>query len=172
MKAHGGLITREDLKGYQAKKRDAVRGTYRGYEIIGMPPTSSGGIALVEMLNILEGYDLQGNGYGSAQNMHLIAESMRRAFADRAQLPRRSGLQPGHAARSADLEGVRGTRCARRSTRTQRRSRRRRRSPGRRESPETTHLSIVDAQRNAVSMTYTLEPATARASSCPAPASC
>ena len=62
-----------------------MRGTYRGYDIISMPPISSGGVALIEMLNILEGYDLAANGYGSAQNAHLITEAMRRAYADRAR---------------------------------------------------------------------------------------
>ncbi len=85
MKANGGLITREDLKNYQAKERAPLTGTYRGYEVIGMPPPSSGGIAVIHMLNVLEGFDLKANGYGAAQNLHLIAESMRRAFADRAQ---------------------------------------------------------------------------------------
>ena len=85
MKANDGLITREDLKNYRAKERAPIKGTYRGYEVIGMPPPSSGGIAVVHMLNVLEGFDLKANGYGSAQNLHLVAESMRRAFADRAQ---------------------------------------------------------------------------------------
>src|SRR6185436_7828769 len=84
MKAHGGLIGRDDLKRYQAKKRVPLRGTYRAYEVLSMPPISSGGTALMEMLNILEGYDLKSYGFGSAQSVHLIAESMRRAFADRA----------------------------------------------------------------------------------------
>lgn len=74
MKANGGLITRADLKAYQARKRDVVRGTYRGHEIIGMAPPSSGGIGVITMLNILEGYDLKANGYGSARNLHLITE--------------------------------------------------------------------------------------------------
>jgi gamma-glutamyltranspeptidase/glutathione hydrolase len=85
MKANGGLITREDLKNYQAKQRTPIKGTYRGYEIIGMPPPSSGGISVQLMLNILEGYDLKANGAGSAQNIHVMAEAMRRAFAERAQ---------------------------------------------------------------------------------------
>src|SRR5512145_3338828 len=85
MKANGGLITREDMKNYQAKQRTPIKGTYRGYEIIGMPPPSSGGISVQMMLNILEGYDLKANGFGSAQNLHYLAESMRRAFAERAQ---------------------------------------------------------------------------------------
>jgi gamma-glutamyltranspeptidase/glutathione hydrolase len=81
----GGLITREDLKNYKAKKRTPIKGTYRGYEVISMPPISSGGVAMVQMLNILEGYDLGANGFGSAANVHLMIESMRRAYADRAR---------------------------------------------------------------------------------------
>ena len=131
MKANGGLITREDLKNYQRQEARAIKGTYRGYEVIGMAPPSSGGIAVAQMLNVLEGYDLKANGYGSAKNLHLIAESMRRAFADRAQylgdpdfvsdMPVARLISKDYAARP----------CARRSTRTRPRSRRRRRSPGR-----------------------------------------
>ena len=156
MKANGGLITMADLKTYQAKKRAVVKGTYRGYDIIGMPPPSSGGMAVVQMLNVLEGYDLKANGYGSAQNIHLAAEAMRRAFADRARyiadpdfekdipLPMliskdyatalRKTINPKKASKSA-VNKFDWTS----------------------ESPETTHLSIVDAKRNAVAMTYTLE---------------
>jgi len=156
MKANGGLITRDDLKKYQAKKREVIKGTYRGYEIIGMAPPSSGGIAVTQMLNVLEGYDLKANGYGSAQNLHLIAESMRRAFADRAQylgdpdfvmnMPvarliskeyadtLRKTINPNKASKSSPTSFTWST-----------------------ESQETTHLSVVDANRNAVSMTYTLE---------------
>ena len=156
MKSHDGLITRDDLKKYQPKKREVIKGNYRGYELIGMPPPSSGGIAVVEALNILEGYDLKANGYGSAKNVHLIAESMRRAFADRAQylgdpdfvtnmpIPRliskeygetlRKTINPNKASKSSPSTFTWPT-----------------------ESQETTHFSVVDAQRNAVSMTYTLE---------------
>ncbi len=156
MKANGGLITMADLKAYQAKKRGVVKGTYRGYDIIGMPPPSSGGMAVVQMLNVLEGFDLKGNGYGSAQNIHLTAEAMRRAFADRARylgdpdfekdipLPMliskdyanglRKTINPNKASKSV-VNKYEWTS----------------------ESPETTHLSIVDAKRNAVAMTYTLE---------------
>ena len=95
MAAHGGLITREDLKAYQAKKRTPVRGTYRDLEVISMAPPSSGGTALVEMLNILEAYDLKSMGYGSAASLHLIAESMRRAFADRARHLADPDFNPG-----------------------------------------------------------------------------
>jgi len=85
MAAHGGLITRDDLKNYKAVRRIPVTGSYRGYEIISMPPPSSGGVALLEMLNVLEGYDLAAMGFGSANAIHVEAEAMKRAFADRAR---------------------------------------------------------------------------------------
>ncbi len=156
MKANGGLITREDLKNYQAHQRAPIRGTYRGYDVIGMPPPSSGGISVQMMLNVLEGSDLKSNGYGSARNLHLIAESMRRAFADRAQhlgdpdfvktMPvdrliskayaaeLRKTINPNKASTSSPTTFTWAT-----------------------ESAETTHFSIVDGQRNAVAVTYTLE---------------
>src|SRR5579875_781899 len=81
----GGLITAGDLASYEVKERTPIRGTYRGYEIISAPPPSSGGIALVEVLNILEGYDLTKEGEGSAQSIHLTAEAFQRAFFDRAE---------------------------------------------------------------------------------------
>ena len=156
MKANNGLITREDLKKYQPKKRETTRGTYRGYEIIGMAPPSSGGIAVTQMLNVLEGYDLKANGYGSAKNLHLIAESMRRAFADRAQF-------------LGDPDFVSGMPVARLISKEYAETLRKTINPDKAskssptsftwptESQETTHLSVVDANRNAVSMTYTLE---------------
>ena len=156
MKANGGLITGADLKNYQAKERVPVKGTYRGYEVIGMPPPSSGGIAVIEMLNVLEGYDLKANGYGAAQNLHLIAESMRRAFADRAQ-------------HIADPDFVAGIPVAQLLSKDYATQVRKTINPNKAsvsspttftwptESQETTHLSVVDAKRNAVSMTYTLE---------------
>ena len=156
MKANGGLITREDLKAYRAKERAPIKGTYRGYEVIGMPPPSSGGIAVVHMLNVLEGFDLKANGYGSAQNLHLVAESMRRAFADRAQHlgdPDFVGNIPVAQLISKDYATqVRKTINPNKASVS---------SPSTfswpTESQETTHLSVVDEKRNAVSMTYTLE---------------
>jgi gamma-glutamyltranspeptidase/glutathione hydrolase len=156
MKANGGLITRADLRAYQARKRDVVRGTYRGHEIIGMAPPSSGGIGVITMLNILEGYDLKANGYGSAKNLHLITESMRRAFADRAQyigdpdfvtnipVDRLISKEYGETLRKT----ISPTKASKSSPTT---------FTWPTESQETTHLSVVDAQRNAVSLTYTLE---------------
>ncbi len=81
----GGLVTADDLAHYDVKDRAPVRGTYRGLEVISAPPPSSGGIALLESLNILEGYDLGKAGLDSAESIHLITEAYRRAFYDRAQ---------------------------------------------------------------------------------------
>jgi len=85
MRKGGGLITTEDLAHYEVKEREAVRGTYRGYEIISAPPPSSGGITLIETLNILEGYDLAKLGGRSSPATHLTVEAFRRAFYDRAE---------------------------------------------------------------------------------------
>ncbi len=156
MKAHGGLITREDLKAYEAKKRDVIKGAYRGYDIIGMAPPSSGGIAVVEMLNLLEPYDLKANGYGSAQNLHLITESMRRAFADRAQFIGDPDFVTGiPIARLISKEYAGVLRATINPSQASKSSPSSFTWPA--ESKETTHLSIVDGKRNAVSMTYTIE---------------
>ncbi len=85
MKTHGGLITLDDLKNYKAKERTPLRGNYRGHEIITMPPPGSGGVVMFEVLNILEGYDITKLQSNSAAKYHLVAEAMRRAFADRAE---------------------------------------------------------------------------------------
>jgi gamma-glutamyltranspeptidase/glutathione hydrolase len=156
MLAHGGLITQDDLKRYTAKKRTPVVGNYRGVDVISMPPSSSGGVALVEMLNVLEGYDLSKMGAGSASSIHLMVEAMRRAYADRARylgdsdfvtdmpIPRLTS-KPYAAELRKTISGAKA------STST----------PSTFEWPteshETTQISVVDAARNAVSMTYTLE---------------
>ena len=80
----GGYITREDLTGYRMVEREAVRGTYRGFEIVGPPPPSSGRLHIIQMLNILEGYDIGALGFGRADTLHLLAEVLKIAFADRA----------------------------------------------------------------------------------------
>ena len=156
MRVNGGLITVEDLVSYEAKTRTPIRGTYRGYDIISMPPISSGGTALVQMLNILEGYDLRASGHGSAQTAHLMVEAMRRAYADRARYlgdPEFNPTIPIARLLSKSYAGQ-----LRRSIRASRASHS---SPDSFEWPvegeETTHLSVVDADRNAVSLTYTLE---------------
>jgi gamma-glutamyltranspeptidase/glutathione hydrolase len=156
MKAHGGLVTRQDLAAYQAKKRTPVRGTYRGYDVLSMPPSSSGGVALIQLLNILEGFDLRASGLGSAQTIHLVAESMRRAFADRAQhlgdpdfnprMPVERLLSKEYAATvRSTIDRVRASASSPTTFSW----------PA--EGRETTHVSVVDEQRNAVAMTYTLE---------------
>ncbi|MGE3275427.1 MAG: gamma-glutamyltransferase [Vicinamibacterales bacterium] len=156
MQAHDGLITEADLAGYRAHERAPIRGTYRGYEIIGMPPPSSGGVAIQLMLNILEGYDLKGNGYGSAANMHLVAESMRRAFAERAEF-----LGDPDFVRDMPIERLTSKAHAEELRKTINPTKASVSSPTSfewtYESPETTHFSVVDKDRNAVSVTYTLE---------------
>src|SRR4030095_4810891 len=85
MKRNNGLITLDDMRGYVAKERAPLRGNYRGFEIISMPPPSSGGAVLIEMLNILEGRELKQRGRASSDRYHVMTEAMRRAFADRAE---------------------------------------------------------------------------------------
>jgi len=156
MRANNGLITLDDLKNYVAKERVPVRGTYRGYEIISMPPPSSGGAIMLEILNILEGYDLRGMGYNSAAKYHLVTEAMRRAFADRAEYmgdadfvdvpvntlinkkyaeKRRQSINLTAASTSAEIGHGQITGG---------------------ESMETTHYTVVDAEGNVVSNTYTI----------------
>ena len=156
MAAHGGLITKADLAAYAPIRRTPISGTYRGYDVMSMPPISSGGTALIQMLNVLEGYDLAGAGWGSARNTHVIIEAMRRAFADRARYlgdPAFNPKMPILQLISKDYAaGLRKTIRPDRASVS---------SPGTfewpAESSETTHLSVVDAARNAVSLTYTLE---------------
>ena len=155
MQRGGGLITASDLARYTAIERAPVRGTYRGYEIISMPPPSSGGTALVEMLNILEGYDLAAIGRDSALYPHLLVEAMRRAFIDRARhIGDPAFVQPPVAQLTSKAYAT-----ELRSTITPDRA-----SPSMpsqvavpAESPQTTHFSIVDGDGMAVSVTYTLE---------------
>lgn len=156
MQRGGGFITRADLASYKAVERKAIHGTYRGYDIYGPPPPSSGGIALVEMLNITENFDLRKYGRGSPEAAHIMVEAMRRAYCDRARylgdpeftkVPEKltskeyarelaDGIDLGKATRSEAL--------APEITLAD-------------ESRETTHFSIIDADGMAVSNTYTLE---------------
>jgi gamma-glutamyltranspeptidase / glutathione hydrolase len=156
MQRHGGWITRADLAGYEAKRRVPVRGMYRGFEVLSMPPPSSGGVVLIQMLNLLEGYDLSAAGWGSAETVHWMAETMRRGFADRARYlgdPDSALSMPVERLLSRDYAAsLRGTiRTDRASTS----------APDQfswpHEGPETTHLSVVDSRRNAVALTLTIE---------------
>lgn len=155
MQTHGGLIDREDLKAYRVEKREPVRGTYRGYEVIGMPPPSSGGISVISALNVLEGYDVKEFGPGSAAYLHRYAETMRRVFANRAryiadpafaQIPVQRLISKEYA---AELRESISLDRASKSDPTS--------FEWPHESDETTHLSVVDRDRNAVALTYTLE---------------
>src|SRR5215213_2751676 len=156
MKRNNGLMTMDDLHGYVAKERTPVLGNYRGYEIISMPPPSSGGAVLIQMLNILEGFDLQKLDVSSSDRYHLMAEAMRRAFADRAEYMGDSDFVkvpvPGliDKAYAATLRATINTERA--STSEEIRAGR----PAGYESEQTTHFTVVDAAGNAVSNTYTL----------------
>lgn len=156
MKKNGGLITEADLAAYEAKERTPVRGSYRGHEIISMCPPSSGGVALIEMLNILEGFDLAVEKFGSAMHLHLLAEAMRRAFADRARWLGDPDFNP-----EMPVARLISNEYARELRRTISLNRASASDPVRfndmAESEETTHYSVVDAEGNAVVVTYTLE---------------
>jgi gamma-glutamyltranspeptidase/glutathione hydrolase len=167
----GGLITADDLAHYEVKEREAVRGSYRGYEIISAPPPSSGGVTLIEMLNILEGFDLARLRGRPVQAVHLTLEAFRRAFFDRAdflgdpdfsKIPVaqlidkryaaawRESIDPAHASVSKDLR-----RPAIFSELEQYATLHSR--PGARLEPNhTTHYSVVDPEGNAVAVTTTL----------------
>ena len=156
MKRHNGLMTLADLKSYVAKEREPLRTTYRGYEVISMPPPSSGGAVLIEMLNILEGYDIGKMNSFSSEKYHLLTEAMRRAFADRAEymgdadfvrVPINGLIDKNYAARQRA-----SIKIDQASTSTEVRAGR----PAGYESEETTHFTVVDADGNAVSNTYTL----------------
>ncbi len=159
MKKYGGIITEEDLARYEAVEQAPVKGTYRGYEIVSMAPPSSGGIALIEMLNILEGYDLKAIGHNSALYLHLLTEAMRRAFADRAEhigdpayvsnMPVERLISKPYA--KALRNGIDLFKASPSDSATFNAA------VHVYESDETTHFSVVDAKGNAVSLTYTLE---------------
>jgi gamma-glutamyltranspeptidase / glutathione hydrolase len=156
----GGIITAQDLANYRVVDREPVVGTYRGLKIISAPPPSSGGIALVESLNILEGFDLKQAGLDSARSIHLIAEAYRRAFFDRAQFrgPRRCSSCSTSATRRRG--GARSSRIERAATHRSRAPRRSRtssstraptrscRAPRRGKTPRTIRWSTPRAMRS------------------------
>lgn len=155
MERLGGLIRREDLRRYRAVERKPVAGTYRGHEILSMPPPSSGGIAIIEMLHILEGYDLAALGVRSARASHLIIEAMRRAFADRALLLGDADRVDVPVARLISREHAARVRKSIRPDAASRSSPESFEWPA--EGTETTHLSVVDRELMAVALTTTLE---------------
>ena len=166
----GGLITAQDMAAYEVKERRPIHGTYHGYEIVSAPPPSSGGIALVEALNILEGYDLGALGSHSAESIHLTVEAFRRAFFDRAEflgdpdfanipvaqlvdkkygVAWRASLDPHHASSSRQLKRPEFAALERYAELHPQ-------PVALREPEHTTHYSVVDAEGNAVAVTTTL----------------
>ena len=155
MKRGHGEITQEDLAGYTSKWREPVKGTYRDYQVVSMPPPSSGGVLLIQMLNILEAYDLKSMGWGAAEYIHHLVEAQRRAYADRAeylgdpdfvQVPIEKLMDKAYARkRFEDFDPNRASDSE---------------TIGHgdwfKESPETTHFSVMDAHGNAVACTTTL----------------
>jgi len=152
----GGVVTKEDLKNYHSVDRKAIEGTYRGYQVFSMPPPSSGGVHIVQILNMLENYDIEKMGHNSAQHIHTLVESMRRAYADRSlhlgdsdfvKVPVKTltskqyakqlvdGIDPNKATDSKDIQPDANLPY---------------------ESNQTTHFSVVDKWGNAVANTYTL----------------
>jgi gamma-glutamyltranspeptidase/glutathione hydrolase len=154
--SNGGLITLDDMASYEAKSRTPIETDYRGYRIVSMPPAASGGLVLLQTLNILENFNLRASGHNSAETIHILSEAMQRAFADRAEyhgdpdfydVPVNQMLNKEYASdragsildrRTPDGEIFKGE------------------LKQYDESPDTTHFSIIDSNGNAVSNTYTL----------------
>src|SRR5262245_50221780 len=156
MKAGGGLITARDLEGYRAKVRRPVHGTYRGHDVYAPPPPSSGGICLIQMLNVLETFDLRKHGRYSAKTLHLMAETMRRAYCDRAKYLGDGDFVkiPAHLTSKEYAKKVARSIDLTRATRSEALAKE---VPLRGEGDSTTHFSVIDHDGMAVSNTYTLE---------------
>ena len=156
MKKHGGLITMEDLANYKVAERPVISSDYRGFTVVSMPPTSSGGIHIAQMLNILEHYPVKEMGYGSADYIQLLTETMKLAYADRSEylgdpdhfdVPVKALISKAY---GKALAGKISLKTATPSSEIK---------PGNLapyESPDTTHYSVMDKYGNAVSNTYTL----------------
>lgn len=152
----GGRMTLEDLRSYRAIEREPVRGRFRGREILSMPPPSSGGVHIIQILNVLEGFPLAEWGQNSAQTIHVMAEAMKHAYADRAEhlgdpdfvkVPVLGLTSPAYAARIRERISLESAQPAQQI---------RPGAPHAFESDQTTHFSVVDRDGNAVSNTYTL----------------
>ena len=156
MEQGDGYISKEDLSGYAAVLRKPIRTTFRGNEIFSAPPPSSGGIALTIMLGILEHFDLKSKGRWAPQTVHLIIESMRRAYADRARHLGDSDFIeiPAHLTTKGYARELAASINLRQATMSEKLGPRLTEAE---ESPETTHYSVIDRSGMAVSNTYTLE---------------
>ena len=160
MAANGGIITKADLAAYRAKVRKPVRGTYRGYEIVSMPPPSSGGTALIEMLNILEPLDLKSKGLLTAPALHAQIEAMRRAYLDRARFlgdPDFSKVPVGRLTSKTHAKTVAASIDTSRASNSLELGKDIVASEGSLEPEETTHYSVIDRNGMAVATTTTLE---------------
>lgn len=152
----GGIMTLEDLKHYKAVEREPVRGQYRGYEVVSMPPPSSGGVHIIEMLNVLQQFPIDKFGHNTAQTIHVMAETMKHAYADRSEylgdpdyynVPLKQLTDKDYAQKIASQIALNKTTPSEEI------------KPGNLapyESDQTTHFSVVDRWGNAVSNTYTL----------------
>lgn len=148
----GGILSMADFEDYATIERDAVRGTYRGYEIVGPPPPSSAGIHIVQMLNLLEGYDIGGLGFGSAETLHLLAEVLKIAFADR----KASTADPAFVDVPVDRILSKAYAEERRPEIDLARAQDWSAGVALAESANTTHLTVADGEGNIVAMTQTI----------------
>ncbi len=155
MEKNGGLITAQDLKNYTPVERSPVEGTYKNFKIVSMPPASSGGIHLIQMLNMIEEFPIKDMGFGSADSIHLLAEVMKRAYADRSKhlgdmdfydvpYSLMSKEYSTFLNKSISISSITPSKDILAG------------DPHPYESPDTTHFSVMDRYGNAVSNTYTL----------------
>ena len=156
MEINGGLITKDDLANYKVAEREPIIGTYKDYRIVSMPPSSSGGVHLIQMLNMLEPFSLKEMGFGSSDSIHLMTEVMKRAYADRSiylgdqdfvEVPL-LGLTSKNYAKDL-LEDISFQKATPSKEISQG-------NPLPFESPDTTHFSVMDKYGNVVANTYTL----------------
>jgi gamma-glutamyltranspeptidase / glutathione hydrolase len=156
MKANGGIITQEDLAKYEAIERKPVKTTFKDYEIFSMPPPSSGGVALIEMMNLMEATDIEKIEFNSTVYVHLVAEAMRRAFADRAEHLGDPDFNP-----DMPIEKLTSKEFAKASLKNLDLTKASKSDSSKfgqlYGGDHTTHFSVTDKDGNAVSLTYTLE---------------
>ena len=155
MERNGGLITLQDLKNYNVAERQPLEGSYKGYKVVSMPPSSSGGTHLIQMLNMLEDFPIKEMGFGSADTIHILAEVMKRAYADRSKYLGDSDFYKV----PSSLISKQYAKALNKEISLDQVTPSNEVSPGNPypyESPDTTHFSVMDSYGNAVSNTYTL----------------